>query len=56
MCTLYCKHGSEEYRIGSFRDQIKAVDFWEAIKPSLIAKFGSDIKPIFVTTGKGRRK
>lgn len=56
MCTLYYKHGGEEYRIGCFRDQIKAVTFWEAIRPSLEAKFGKDIKPIFVTTGKGRGK
>lgn len=56
MCTLYYKHGGEEYRIGCFRDQIKAVTFWEAIRPSLEAKFGKDIKPIFVTTGKGRSK
>ena len=56
MCTLYYTHGNQEYRIGCFRDQLKAVKFWEAIRPMLVDKFGPNVKPIFVNTGKGRSK
>lgn len=54
MCNLYYKYGRSEYRLGTFRNRQKAEEFWNAIQPMLEAKLGTDLKPIYVETGKGR--
>ena len=55
-CKLYYQSGDAEHQIGTFQNIQKAQRFWKAIKPSLAEKLGTQIKPIFVMTGKGRGK
>ena len=54
MVKLYCKHKDGERDLGAYRDQKTAEAFWHLMLKRLQELHGTDIQPIYVTTGKGR--
>lgn len=55
-CKLYYKYGAASYHLGTFRNREKAEFFWTAIRTMLEDKLGMDLEPIYVETGKGKKK
>lgn len=55
-CKLYYQYGTTSFQLGTFQNKAKAEFFWAAIRAALEARLGSDLKPIYVETGKGRGK
>ena len=56
MVKLYCKHKNGERDLGTYRDQKTAEAFWHLMLRRLQELHGTDIQPIYVTTGKGKGK
>lgn len=55
-CNLYVQWNGYEVRAGTFRNRESAELYWERSKQIYRQKDGTIGKPIFVETGKGRRK
>ena len=53
-CKLLYQAGKGIQLIGTFYNRQKAKRFWEAVRPSLAAKLGENIQPIYVETGRKR--
>lgn len=52
-CKLLYQCGKGIHLIGTFYNRAKAERFWLAVRPSLAAKLGDNIQPVYIET-KGR--
>lgn len=52
-CKLYIRSGNQDWCLGSFPNREKAEEHWHFIYNDLINRYGTDITPIYVETGKG---
>lgn len=55
-CKLYIKAGSIDFYLGSFPNREKAEGHYRLIRAKVEDEYGTDAKPVYVETGKGRSK
>ncbi|MBQ3504854.1 MAG: hypothetical protein IJA75_09155, partial [Oscillospiraceae bacterium] len=55
-CKLYVRYGQRDMYLGEFKDEERAGKHFQLIKAKLESELGTDIKPVYVKQGKGKRK